>query len=74
MPERHPRRRRDRGTQHRAGRLADRHYVDRIRGSQSALDVRSGQRLLYESAGVCCHERRAHDSRQIVAKIRERFQ
>jgi hypothetical protein len=60
--------------QHRAGRLADGHHVHGRRGSQNALNVLGGQRRAYKSAGVCCRERRAHDGRQIFAKIRDRCQ
>jgi hypothetical protein len=64
-------RRGDRRKQHRAGRLADRHYVDRVRRSQRVLDIRGGQRLAHESTGVCGRESRAHHGRQIVAKTRD---
>jgi hypothetical protein len=74
LPERHVRRRSDRRKQHRAGRLADGDHVDRRCGSQGAVDILSAQRCAHESTGVCCHERRAHHGRQIVAKVRDNCQ
>jgi hypothetical protein len=55
--------------QHRAGCLADGHDVDRLRGSQSALDVRHDQGPSHESTGLSRRERCAHHGRHIGAKF-----